>query len=132
MTKFFRGGGTIANTISDVPSAIDKMLGNYKKIAILNFENKKPNFVPEGEWSTTDIKLNISFIPNQIFVFVGTEIQNAVLDSTKNISENTHIYINRLNDKMYLEDLKNRTIRIHYYNSGGYSGAYIYQIIAIE
>ncbi len=105
---------------------------NYKKIAILNFENKKPNFVPEGEWSTTDIKLNISFIPNQIFVFVGTETYNAVLDSTKNISEETCIYINRLNDKMYLEDLKNGTIRIHYYNSGGYSGAYIYQIIAIE
>lgn len=132
MTEFYRGG-TIADTLNAVPDAIDGMLGNYNKIAILNFEDKKPNFVPEGsEWSTTDIELNISFIPNQIFVFVGGGAYNAVLDSTKNISEKTGVWINRLMDKMYLKNLKNKSVRIFYNNSGGYSSAYIYQIVAIE
>lgn len=115
-----------------MPKNIQDMIKQYKKIAIINFENKKPNRPSEGQWSTTDIELNISFIPSQIFVFVGRKTITSVVDSTKNTSASTGIYINRLNDEMYLEDLKNGTIRIHYYNSGGYSDAYIYQIIAIE
>ena len=56
MTKFFRGGGTIADTISDVPSAIDNMLGNYKKVAIIESQefNTKAN-------EMVDINLPIDF-----------------------------------------------------------------------
>lgn len=38
--KILSGGGTIADTISDVPSAIDGLLGNYKKIAMGNLKKK--------------------------------------------------------------------------------------------
>ena len=40
--RILSGGGTIANTISAVPDAIDKMLKeNYKKVAIIDTEQYK-------------------------------------------------------------------------------------------
>ena len=72
MTKFFRGGGTIANTLSAVPNAIDKMLGNYKKIAIWEgSERFKPPYNQISAWTK---KIDCDFkISRFIIFFKGAE-----------------------------------------------------------
>ena len=66
------GGGTIADTISDVPSAIDKMLGNYKKIAIWEgSERFKPVYNQISAWTK---KIDCDFkISRFIIFFKGAE-----------------------------------------------------------
>lgn len=77
--KILSGGGTIANTISDVPSAIDKMLGNYKKIAIGSdsamFEyvrcNKGLNYdeqIKSKYVRHIKIPINLDFTPSRLLV----------------------------------------------------------------
>lgn len=63
--RILSGGGTIANTISEVPEAIDKMLKvNYKKMATIKnlnvdlFENKE---------SVIKLK-NLAFRPSRFFI----------------------------------------------------------------
>ena len=65
MTELFLGGGSIANTISAVPKAIDTMLKeNYKKMATIKnlnvdlFENKE---------SVIKLK-NLAFRPSRFFI----------------------------------------------------------------
>jgi len=61
--KIISGGGTIANTISAVPDAIDKMLKeNYKKVAIIDTEQYK--FADNREFSTFKITTNFNFTPS--------------------------------------------------------------------
>ena len=77
--KILSGGGTIANTLNAVPDAIDKMLGNYKKIAIgsdnaifeyvrcnkgLNYDEQiKSNYVRHIK-----IPINLDFTPSRLLV----------------------------------------------------------------
>lgn len=71
--KILSGGGTIANTISDIPSAIDKMLKeNYKKIAIWEgSERFKPPYNQISAWTK---KINCDFkISRFIIFFKGAE-----------------------------------------------------------
>lgn len=65
MTKFFRGG-TIANTISDVPERIDKMLGNYKKVAMGKLNIKFDDL--SGVRNKYDIKMNLAFKASRVLV----------------------------------------------------------------
>ena len=68
------GGGTIADTISDVPSAIDGLLGNYKKIAIIKTTINLTTLLQKNE---IKIPLNLDFKPNRILVHIwinGTAI----------------------------------------------------------
>lgn len=60
--RILSGGGTIANTISDVPNAIDRMLGQYKKVAIGSVNVSKN--LKDGDIKFT---LPINFKPN-IFI----------------------------------------------------------------
>ena len=64
--RILSGGGTRANTISDVPSAIDKMItDNYKKVAFLDYSNA---LIPiEYEMSKT-INWNLNFTPEKIIL----------------------------------------------------------------
>lgn len=89
MTKFFQGGGTIADTISDVPSAIDKMLGNYKKIAMID---KKVNLNVDGYYVKTKIPLDLSFTPKVIILvtkIVSNSYSPGVVYSDVNYSPDT-------------------------------------------
>lgn len=65
--KEFYQGGTIANTISDVPSAIDNILGNYKKIAIWEgSERFKPPYNQISAWTK---KIDCDFKISRFIVF---------------------------------------------------------------
>ena len=65
MTKLFRGGGTIANTISDVPERIDKMLGNYKKVATGTANVRGSS--GDGKFR---FPLNLKFKPSRVMLVV--------------------------------------------------------------
>lgn len=65
--KILSGGGTIADTLNAVPDAIDKMLGNYKKIAIWEgSERFKPPYNQISAWTK---KINCDFKISRFIVF---------------------------------------------------------------
>ena len=77
--RILSGGGTIANTLNAVPDAIDKMLGNYKKIAIGSdsamFEyvrcNKGLNYdeqIKSKYVRHIKIPINLDFTPSRLLV----------------------------------------------------------------
>ena len=76
--KILSGGGTIADTLNDVPSAIDNMLKeNYKKVAIIDlgtdytFTHSYDKNIPIGTKTNYTIKMNgINFTPSKIFINV--------------------------------------------------------------
>lgn len=71
MQKFFRGGGTEANTLAEVPEKIDDMLSNYKKIASGTINTDIKN---TSSWDNKDlvktIQTNLDFIPSRILLYV--------------------------------------------------------------
>ena len=83
MTKFFWGGGTIADTLNGVPNAIDGMLGQYKKIATIDTKIKLNT--PYNRYGKTRIPLNLSFIPKLIILIVQfpsrPELKTALVSS---------------------------------------------------
>lgn len=120
-----------------MPDNITKMLkDNYKKIAIIDYTNTLVNSTYEGQWASKDIQVDTQFIPTQYFIITGTEdnfSRRNVIDSKLNNSVKTAVTVNSQNqDKVYLTDLGNKKIRIHYYNSGGAGHEFIIRIIAIE
>lgn len=68
--RIISGGGTIANTISDVPSAIDKLTKQYKKIAIMDFTNNPINIEQKH------LNLNLEFNPSKLIIGVGLKDKN--------------------------------------------------------
>lgn len=72
MQKLFRGGGTIANTLNDVPDAIDKMLKeNYKKVAIIDLEGRVFQQTSSGgnkQSFEIDINSQINFNPKKYYI----------------------------------------------------------------
>lgn len=80
--KILSGGGTIADTLNAVPNAIDKMLGNYKKIAIIELSsNNVFNHTCERSYPDDIDKvknfevatLNLDFIPNKLYINSNTD-----------------------------------------------------------
>ena len=68
MTKLFRGGGTIADTLNAVPNAIDKMLKeNYKKIA----SGTCSVSLREATNLKVTIPLNLEFKPSRLFFVIS-------------------------------------------------------------
>ena len=103
MQKLFRGG-TIANTLNDVPDAIDKMLKeNYKKIADINcdirLESQKEIKIP----------LNLEFKPSKVlFLIQAEDSQNEFLQTWVNTDDAK----NEKNNKF--------SIHTYYWNMSGY------------
>lgn len=64
--KILSGGGTIANTISEVPDKISNMLGQYRKVATgkLNIDIDKIS----GTRNPYDIKMNLAFKASRVLV----------------------------------------------------------------
>lgn len=62
--RIISGGGSIANTISDVPNAIDEMLKQYKKIAMGELNYSK-NFV---SYRNNDVSIPVNFNASRIIV----------------------------------------------------------------
>ena len=74
MQEFYRGG-TIANTISEVPGKIDEMLGQYKKVAIIEMKDTNKykhelggNSEDRNTKTFTVTKLNIDFVPSKVYI----------------------------------------------------------------
>ena len=66
MKEFYRGG-TIADTISGVPERIDKMLGNYKKIAIWEGSDRfEPAYNKISAWTK---RIDCNFKISRFIVF---------------------------------------------------------------
>ncbi len=131
------GGGITSKSLSEIPNNIKSMLtDNYKKIAIIDYTKTLVNSTYEGQWANKDMQIDISFVPNRYFVITGTEAnfsRRNVIDSKLNNSVKTAVTVNSQNqDKIYLTDLGDKKIRIHYYNNGGTGHEFIIQIIAIE
>lgn len=80
--KILSGGGTIADTISDIPSAIDKMLkDNYKKVAMIDnltcvMEQYKNSEKAEITHKITISNINLNFVPS--FFIVGFEASSTI------------------------------------------------------
>ena len=130
MTEFYRGGGTRANTISEVPSKIDEMLGNYKKIAIIN-PNKSFYLPSSSEWKESIINLNLDFIPKRIIATVEQEINpiSDSVDSKYNFDNKTATYGNKV--RVYITNITKASVKLVYFTST--SGRFeIKEIIAIE
>lgn len=65
MKEFYRGGGTIANTISEVPGKIDEMLGQYKKVATgTRTANQR------GSDGMFNFPINLNFKPKRLMLVV--------------------------------------------------------------
>ena len=126
------GGGTIANTISDVPSAIDKMLKeNYKKIAIIN---RSDSFSLDAErWKTFNVTgLNLPFTPQRIFILFhqSKEKKQTILDSTIHINQSSTS--DGYSVKGYISNLKETSFSLNFYLDMGRATVTLKQIIAIE
>ena len=67
--RIISGGGSIANTISDVPNAIDRMLGSYKKIATGSVSVKKE--IKNGE---IKFPISLKFVPNIFIVKIKPDV----------------------------------------------------------
>ena len=83
--------GQISNNLSEIPDNINKMLGQYKEIAI----NNPGNIVTFGynQFLDVDIKLNLSFNPSRVILIFGdakTGVSfSEVVDSKYNINIDT-------------------------------------------
>ena len=74
--RILSGGGTIANTISAVPEAIDRMLKqNYKKMA--HIEHRDNYSIMPDETLNVEIKTNTNFTPSKIIIsFIDSTFTN--------------------------------------------------------
>ena len=125
MTKFFRGGGTIADTISDVPERIDKMLGNYKKVAIIEMDT---TISKTGVYWRKKININTNFKQNFIFVTLEYKKKFSIASSKLHKIENP-LYTNNL--FVHFENITDNSFDICFQSS--YEGdPKITQVIAIE
>lgn len=84
--KILSGGGTLAQTLNDVPNAINEMIKeNYKKVAIGECNFKLQTELPYGSTETKYIPLNLTFTPQKVFL----KIRPAFPDNQSNF---THYY----------------------------------------
>lgn len=140
--KIISGGGTIADTISDVPNAIDNMLKeNYKKVAIMdtniNIADKSGNMDLSTCWGRR-IPLNLSFDPSRlIFTIIHPGRENIItVDTSQKIKYDNRLMLNtRIYDYLwgYVEDVSRTGFTI-YYNADNLAVHVIRitKIIAIE
>lgn len=130
--RILSGGGTIADTISDIPSAIDKMLKeNYKKIAIIN---RSDSFSLDADrWKTFNVTgLNLPFTPQRIFILFhqSKEKKQTILDSTIHINQSSTS--DGYSVKGYISNLKETSFKLNFYLDMGSATVTLKQIIAIE
>lgn len=130
MKEFYRGGGTIANTLNAVPERIDKMLKeNYKKIAIIEdielyFPNKEINNITK--------ELSLDFIPNRFIISVGFKHLNQIVYSVAmDTMLMNSLYVTAV---VVIEsfEFKNNTIKLRMKNLRGDTEYLYLTIIAIE
>lgn len=81
--KILSGGGTRANTISEVPDKISNMLGAYNKIAI-----KQCNVEFNAEKLSLSIPFDVDFTPTRILARM-TGMEETTLDSKYTTELNT-------------------------------------------
>lgn len=76
--RIISGGGSIANTISAVPEAIDRMLKqNYKKMA--HIKHGDNYYIMPNETLNVEIKTNTNFTPSKIIMnFTDASYDNFV------------------------------------------------------
>lgn len=96
--EILSGGGTIADTISGVPDAIDKMLGNYKKIAVLRPNKEfKNNTINKNNTFTVDLT-ELNFIPTAGFLKfkykISRELNYPATQHTIDINAESQFYAN--------------------------------------
>lgn len=129
MTEFYRGGGTIANTISAVPEAIDIMLKeNYKKIATINLNKEIGIEVNPGQLMDVSVDISLNFNPS-IVILVFNSSTNIIYPLNNNNSNKveTTRYIG------YITSVSSKNIKFKYGKQSKYTISTILQtIIAIE
>ena len=126
-----RGGGTTSKSLAEVPDNINKMLGQYKKIAILNIT--QPIEVQRGSsFSATGVKFNLTFSPSLIFVRFENSANGVfkdIMSSKEHYSQSKHFSRSSL-----VTYITNVTKAGFNFNAKSDSGDWveIKQIIAIE
>ena len=143
--KILSGGGTIADTLNAVPDAIDNMLGNYKKVAIINISSffVCSNYIAGSSPFSIELPINLGFTPTRILVFINgvkhskAEVNKKLIcgmDSDEPTREGEPRANDRLGLILLIEsfDRKNLTLKV----KGGSSMQDVYldgiDIIAIE
>ena len=128
----FGGGGVQSTSVAEVPENITKMLGQYKKIAIIDTSGK---FLRTG--TEVSIKLNISFVPSRFFINITSNnngnYQTVTIDSTKGymLMAPMQGYMAKINKNKITYNNSNKTLKIVPEHIGGGPDE-IKQIIAIE
>ena len=143
--KILSGGGTIADTLNAVPDAIDNMLRNYKKVAIINISSffVCSNYIAGSSPFSIELPINLGFTPTRILVFINgvkhskAEVNKKLIcgmDSDEPTREGEPRANDRLGLILLIEsfDRKNLTLKV----KGGSSMQDVYldgiDIIAIE
>lgn len=125
MTELFLGG-SIANTISDVPNAIDRMVKNYKKIATGKSTNIFGDTANIQGSRTFKIPLNLSFVPSKLYcsVWSSTTTSRKYFDGTLNSSITTQIGTGTQSDLQgaYIKNITSQefTVWAHFRTEMGY------------
>ena len=127
MTKFFRGG-TIADTISDVPERIDKMLGNYKKVAMV--ESQEFILNDSGGINIT-FQFEFSFNPSEYLLEYRVFSTSGNAWTKPIIIPNTENHFDTMINFSRIEITHNK-ISLVAEKRNSYSGKVKFKIIAIE
>ena len=126
-----RGGGITSKSLSEIPDNINKMLGQYKKIAILNITQYID--VPKNtSFRTTKVNLNLTFQPSMIFVL----FENSANGRSKDIMSSKEHYnlstnFSRSTLVMYITSVTKDGFNLNIRDDTRNSRVEIKQIIAI-
>lgn len=127
--RIISGGGSIANTISAVPKAIDTMLKeNYKKIATINLNKNIGINIDPGQLMDVSVDISLNFNPS-IVILVFNNSTNIIYPLNNNNSNKvtTESYVG------YIVSVSNKNIKFKYGRQSKYITSTILQtIIAIE
>lgn len=106
-----RGGGIHSNTLSGIPQNITKMLGHYKKTAIVK-ANKTLDFT--GREQDFIIETNLAFTPSLIILVLEGNVFKRKINviSTYNYDYRTPVYEANDNYSRYIKDIKKESFTI--------------------
>ena len=108
-----RGGGVQSTSVAEVPENITKMLGNYKKIAIIK-PNKTLQFLSTFGETDFVIDTNLNFNPSLIIlVLQGDAFKKKInVISTYNYDYRTTVYETNDNYSRYIKNITNKNFTI--------------------
>ena len=129
--KLWYGGGITSKSLSEIPNNINKMLGQYKKIAILNI-TQYIDVPKNASFRATKVNFSLTFQPGVIFVI----FENSASGRSKDIMSSKEHYnlstsFGRSTLVMYITSVTKNGFNLNIRDDTQNSWVEIKQIIAI-